>query len=69
MDNKITLRGMVVSIFGNISEFAQSIGWSYSKAYRIVSGDQIPDLNDVREICKALQVADPEDICKIFYLP
>ena len=69
MDSKITLRGMVVSAFGNISEFAQEIGWSYSKTYRIVSGEQTPDISDVRDICKALRVKDPEDICKLFYLP
>ena len=69
LEGMLTLRGGVVSVYGSIAKFAQKVGWSYAKAYRIATGGQIPDLNDMKTICAALQIESPDDICRLFSLP
>lgn len=68
MLDKPTLRSAVFTKYRSINEFSKVIGWSYAKAYRIVNGTQLPDINDVREINKALGVTDAGEVIGLFSL-
>jgi hypothetical protein len=63
-----TLRGVVMNQYRTITAFARAIGWSYSKAYRIINGKQIPDSTDIQEFCRTVGLTDPGRIARIFSL-
>lgn len=60
-------RGLVLSKYKSISEFAQAVGWSRNKASRIVNGIQEPDANDMEIMAKALDIRTPERFMDIFF--
>ena len=69
MDRKENpLLGRVVAKFGSIAKFANHWGVSYAKAYRIITGSQICNENDMRDIIKALDIHDADDIVTLFSL-
>ena len=61
------LRGAVYSHFRTLSEFAVTIGWSYSKAFRIVNGEQEPTANEITLIAATLGVEDQSEFMRIFF--
>lgn len=68
MERQDTLQGLVLGQYRTISAFARAIGWSYSKAYRIINGKQLPDSSDIQEFCRAVNLTDPGRIARIFSL-
>ena len=63
------LRGLVVARFGSIRKFAQALGWSYAKTYRIVQMTQQPEASDICLMADALNISDGDSIMSIFILP
>lgn len=63
------LRGLVVSEFGSIRKLAEALGWSYSKAYRIVQGVQEPGATDINALTDALPSMSADEIVSVFLLP
>ena len=61
------LRGAVYSHFRTLSEFAVAIGWSYSKACRIVNGEQEPTANEITLIAATLDVENQAEFMRIFF--
>lgn len=68
MSNQENLRSIVLGQYHTITDFSRAIGWSYSKAYRIINGKQIPDSSDIQEFCRAVGLNDPGRIARIFSL-
>lgn len=66
MEGGINLRGLVVSNYGSVSSFAREIGWCNSKAYRIVSGKQEPDVTEIKGMVQLLNITDPAVVVSIF---
>lgn len=65
---QVSLRSLVTDQYGSIAKFAENLGWSYSKAYRVVSGEQEINTGDIRNVCEALGIVEPEDIVSVFSL-
>ena len=65
---ELTLRGLVRAKYNSVQAFADDLGWSYSKTYRIVNGVQLPDLEEIRLLCKVLGLTDMSDIGQVFSL-
>lgn len=63
------LLGLVVSKFGSIRKLADALGWSYSKAYRIITGTQEPGAADIATLSDIWPNLSGEDILEIFILP
>ena len=66
MGAEVNLRGIVVSKFGSVANFAKAIGWGYSKTNRIVGGRQEPDVEDIKQMARCLEINDPQAIVSIF---
>ena len=69
MDNIITLRGVVMSKYKTIGEFAKAIGWKRNKASRIINGVQDPDITDMEQLARTLDIKTQEDFIRIFFAP
>lgn len=65
--SNITLRGVVVSKFGNMTRFAERLQWSGRKTRSIVSGKQVPNAREIEEMAEALDITIPEDLKIIFF--
>lgn len=63
------LLGLVVSRFGSIRKMAEAVGWSYSKAYRIITGSQEPGATDIATLSDIWPHLSGEEILEIFILP
>ena len=63
-----TIRGLTAEHFGSIANLARELGWSYSKACRIVTGKQEPTISDVRDLAKIFKLDKAEDIVSVFSL-
>lgn len=63
-----TLRLAILGEYNSITAFARAVGWSNSKASRIVRGEQAPDLSDIRCIAKALHIESPQELDELFCL-
>lgn len=62
------LRGAVYSKYGNCTKLAQFLGWSGRKTRDIVSGRQVPNARDIKELAKALDLTDkPDEFMQIFF--
>lgn len=61
------LRGAVYSRYATISSFANAIGWSYSKANRIVNDEQSPNADEMVRIADALGIATQAEFIRIFF--
>lgn len=63
-----TLRLAILGEYKSIAAFAKAVGWSNSKASRIVRGEQAPDLTDIRRIAKALHIETAGELDELFCL-
>lgn len=66
---EINLRGMVLSKYKTIGEFAAAVGWKRNKASRIINGVQKPDITDIQDMTKALGIDSPEMFMHVFFAP
>ena len=60
-------RGIVLSQYKSITDFAVSIGWTRNKASRIVNGKQEPDAKDMERMAEVLEINTPEKFMDIFF--
>lgn len=56
----MTLRGKIFDKYASVEQFAKDVGWSASKARRIVRGDQVPDTDDIVVITEHLHLSESE---------
>lgn len=61
------LRGAVYAKYRTVTAFANAIGWSHSKASRIINEEQIPDANEIILMAEVLDVTNPSEFMKIFF--
>lgn len=47
---EVSLRGLVLSKYKTVTEFARAIGWERGKASRIINGSQEPGKKDMEQI-------------------
>lgn len=67
MDDKITMRGAVLSKFKSVSSFADTLGWKRNKASRVLNGVQEPTLSDIEAMAMALNIHTVEVFADIFF--
>ncbi len=65
--SKVTLRGMVISNYGTIKNFASAMGWSYRKAAYIVSGRQEATASDIELMADGLGIEIPDLFKQVFF--
>lgn len=53
---ELTIRGIVLSKYATISDFANAIGWQRTKAARIVNQKQDPTKKDMEKMISALGI-------------
>lgn len=61
------LRGAVAEKYGSCTKFAEALGWSGRKTRDIVSGRQIPNAKEVKEMAVALKIMEPAEFVRIFF--
>lgn len=61
------LRGAVAEKYGSCTKFAKALGWSGRKTRDIVSGRQIPNAKEVKEMAVALKIMEPSEFMRIFF--
>lgn len=64
---QINLRGMVMSQYKNVSEFAKTIGWDRKKTSDIVNGKRVPTAKEISVISDALGINDANTMVAIFF--
>lgn len=64
---QVTLKGLVISKYGNAGKFGEALGWSGRKARDIVSGRQMPDAREIEQMAEALNIVIPSDLKAIFF--
>lgn len=67
MSNGITLRGLALSKYRTIGEFATAIGWQRQKASRVLCGKQDPTAADMQELVKCLDINTQDMFLNIFF--
>lgn len=60
------LRGLVMSKFSSITDFANAMEWDRKKASRIVNRVQKPTVIDMEKMAELLNVNDPDKFVQIF---
>ena len=55
---ELTIRGLVISKFNSIGDFAAAIGWQRNKASRIVNGKQEPSKKDMEDMIVTLEISE-----------
>lgn len=63
----MTLKGRAVGMFGSVSNFADKLGWSYSRTYRLLTGRQNMTLPEFAEIISALNITDAEEVKRLVF--
>lgn len=66
MIESLTLKKIVKMEYDSVSKFAKTIGWSYSKANRIVNENQDPSIDDMVEIFDLFNL-DEKTFMDIFF--
>jgi hypothetical protein len=61
------LRGAVAEKFGSCAKFAEALQWSGRKTRDIVSGRQVPNAKDIKEMASVLRVTEPAEFMRIFF--
>lgn len=61
------LRGAVAEKYGSCAKFAKALNWSGRKTRDIVSGRQVPDAKDIKEMAEALEIQEPREFMRIFF--
>lgn len=67
--NNITLKGLAISKYNSIGNFAKALGWSRNKTMRIVNGIQEPHPSEIVEITEALGITTQSLFMQIFFSP
>lgn len=67
MSEQITAKGVALSMFKSISGFAKALGWSRSKASRVLSNLDSASMADIRDMCRVMRLSDPETIIALFF--
>ena len=62
----LALRGLAVSRFGTIQNFANALGWKATKLSRILSGRQDLTVKEAWQVAEVLGVDVPENVKAIF---
>lgn len=60
------LRGIVLSKFFSISNFARAMDWDRKKASRIVNNKQRPNADEMEQMAKRLEIQDVYSFVHIF---
>ena len=63
---ELSLRGLVLSKYKSISQFADAIGWERGKASRIVNGRQQPSKSDMESMIVLLGI-DQNAVAPVFF--
>ncbi len=61
------LRGAIYTEYPSMAAMADSLGWTRQRLSRIVQGQRVPDVDDVREIRHALKRTSWNEIIGIFF--
>lgn len=61
------LRGVVAEKFGSCAKFAQALGWSGRKTRDIVSGRQVPNAKEIKDMADKLEVREPLEFMRVFF--
>ncbi len=56
MNNLLTLRGVILSQYKTIGDFAKAMGWKRNKASRIINGIQEPSNGEIRQPVEVLEI-------------
>ncbi|MFT9057086.1 MAG: helix-turn-helix transcriptional regulator [Ethanoligenens sp.] len=67
MNEGVNIRGLVLSKYHSISEFAKAIGWSRNKASRILNGVTALSADDMAKISALLGIETPERFVHYFF--
>lgn len=62
-----SLRGLVMSKYSSITDFANAMSWDRKKASRIVNRVQKPTAIDMEKMAELLKVNDPDLFVQIFF--
>lgn len=63
---EMNLRGVVLSHYKNITQFAKAIGWERGKASRIVNGQQQPSKVDMEKMITLLGI-NQDAVAPLFF--
>lgn len=61
------LRGVVAEKYGSCAKFAKALGWSGRKTRDIVSGRQVPDARDIKQMADTLKIEEPVEFMRVFF--
>lgn len=67
MNESVNIRGLVLSKYHSISEFAKAIGWSRNKASRMLNGVTALSADDMAEMSALLGIKTPENFVHYFF--
>lgn len=67
MESIISLRGLALSKYKTIGEFAKAVGWTRNKASRIINGKQELNTQDIEDITKCLDIQSAQLFIQIFF--
>lgn len=65
--SKLTLRGVIISKYGNLDSFAKDVGWSHRKVSYIVNGKQEPTASEIELMADKLEIEVPDLFRQIFF--
>lgn len=63
---RMTKKGLAVSVYGSISNFAKAMGWSYRKANSIINDKQEPTATEVDQMAEAFGIEMPRAFKDLF---
>lgn len=63
----INLRGLVLSQYKTLTSFADAIGWSKNKTYRVVNQITEPTIDEIVHMTNHLQIDSKEAFMDIFF--
>ena len=63
----MNLRGMIVSKYGNVTQFCVKTGWHPRKMQRILTGKQELKRSDILELARLLELEDTDMFLRIFF--
>ncbi len=67
MKSIMTLRGLVLSKYRTIGNFADRVGWKRNKASRILNGKQKMDIEDIEKMAQCLEINSQKVFMQIFF--
>lgn len=67
MGSVVNLRGVVLSKYKTIGEFANKIGWKRNKASRVLNGVQKITQDDIEELTVCLEIYELQAFMQVFF--